>query len=35
LVYNQRDVYMPDLLISRQEHAPHVLALVQLSAEKN
>jgi 3'(2'), 5'-bisphosphate nucleotidase len=35
LVYNQRDVYMPDLLICRQEHAPHVLALVQLSAEKN
>ena len=35
LVYNQRDVYMPDLLICRKEHAPHVLALVQLSAEKN
>jgi 3'(2'), 5'-bisphosphate nucleotidase len=34
LVYNQRDVYMPDLLICRKEHAPHVLALVQLSAEK-
>jgi 3'(2'), 5'-bisphosphate nucleotidase len=29
LVYNQRDVYMPDLLICRKEHAPHVLALVQ------
>ena len=28
LVYNQRDVYMPDLLICRKEHAPHVLALV-------
>jgi hypothetical protein len=26
---------MPDLLICRKEHAPHVLALVQLSAEKN
>ena len=35
LVYNQRDVYMPDLLICRKEHAAHVLALVQLSAEKN
>ena len=35
LVYNQRDVYMPDLLICRKEHAPHVLALVQSSAEKN
>jgi 3'(2'), 5'-bisphosphate nucleotidase len=35
LVYNQRDVYMPDLLICRKEHAVHVLALVQLSAEKN
>jgi 3'(2'), 5'-bisphosphate nucleotidase len=35
LVYNQRDVYMPDLLICRKEHAPHVLALVQLSAEKS
>jgi 3'(2'), 5'-bisphosphate nucleotidase len=35
LVYNQRDVYMPDLLICRKEHAPHVLALVQLSADKN
>ena len=34
LVYNQRDVYMPDLLICRKEHAPHVLALVQVSAEK-
>lgn len=34
LVYNQRDVYMPDLLICRKEHAPRVLALVQLSAEK-
>jgi 3'(2'), 5'-bisphosphate nucleotidase len=28
LVYNQRDVYMPDLLICRKEHAPQVLALV-------
>ena len=35
LVYNQHDVYMPDLLICRKEHAPHVLALVQSSAEKN
>lgn len=35
LVYNQRDVYMPDLLICSKEHAAHVLALVQLSAEKN
>lgn len=35
LVYNQRDVYMPDLLICRKENAAHVLALVQLSAEKN
>ncbi len=35
LVYNQRDVYMPDLLICRKEHAPHVLALVQSSAEKS
>lgn len=26
LVYNQRDVYMPDLLICRQEHAPRILA---------
>ena len=28
LVYNQRDVYMPDLLICRQEHAGLVLAEV-------
>lgn len=35
LVYNQRDVYMPDLLICRKEHAQYVLALVQLSAEKS
>jgi 3'(2'), 5'-bisphosphate nucleotidase len=35
LVYNQRDVYMPDLLICRKEHAAHVLALVKSSAEKN
>jgi len=35
LVYNQADVYMPDLLICRKEHAPHVLALVQSSAEKH
>ncbi len=28
LVYNQRDTYMPDLLICRKEHAGRVLALV-------
>jgi len=28
LTYNQRDVYMPDLLICRQEHAGDVLALI-------
>ena len=28
LVYNQRDVYMPDLLICRKEHADRVLAEV-------
>jgi 3'(2'), 5'-bisphosphate nucleotidase len=28
LVYNQRDVYLPDLLICRQEHAVRVLAEV-------
>lgn len=28
LVYNQADVYMPDLLICRPEHAPRVLAEV-------
>jgi len=28
LVYNRRDVYMPDLLICRPEHAARVLALV-------
>ena len=28
LVYNQADVYMPDLLICRQEHAARVLAEV-------
>lgn len=33
LVYNQRDVYMPDLLICRKEHAERVLAEVaQLAA---
>jgi 3'(2'), 5'-bisphosphate nucleotidase len=26
LVYNQRDTYLPDLLICRPEHAPRVLA---------
>ena len=29
LVYNQRDVYLPDLLICRQEHAEMVLSLVK------
>jgi 3'(2'), 5'-bisphosphate nucleotidase len=29
LVYNQADVYMPDLLICRTEHAAQVLALVK------
>jgi 3'(2'), 5'-bisphosphate nucleotidase len=28
LIYNQRDVYMPDLLICRKDHAEQVLALV-------
>jgi 3'(2'), 5'-bisphosphate nucleotidase len=28
LIYNQRDVYMPDLLICRTDHAAQVLALV-------
>jgi 3'(2'), 5'-bisphosphate nucleotidase len=28
LVYNQADVYMPDLLICRQEHAARILELV-------
>lgn len=28
LVYNQADVYLPDLLICRQEHAEQVLALI-------
>jgi 3'(2'), 5'-bisphosphate nucleotidase len=29
LVYNQKDVYMPDLLICRKEHADRVLSLVK------
>ena len=29
LVYNQRDVYMPDLLICRHEHADLVLTALQ------
>lgn len=29
LVYNQQDVYLPDLLICRQEHAEQVLSLVR------
>jgi len=36
LVYNQRDVYLPDLLICRQEHAAmvlgHIAALAQAAA---
>ncbi|PSO11717.1 3'(2'),5'-bisphosphate nucleotidase [Sphingobium sp. AEW010] len=28
LIYNQRDVYMPDLLICRKEHAEQVLKLI-------
>jgi 3'(2'), 5'-bisphosphate nucleotidase len=28
LVYNRADVYMPDLLICRKEHAADILALV-------
>ncbi|RJG53757.1 3'(2'),5'-bisphosphate nucleotidase CysQ [Sphingobium terrigena] len=35
LIYNQRDVYMPDLLICRKDHAEQVLALVaQVQAAK-
>lgn len=29
LVYNQQDVYLPDLLICRKEHAEQVLALIE------
>lgn len=29
LIYNQRDVYMPDLLICRQEHATEVLRMIR------
>ena len=29
LVYNQRNTYLPDLLICRKEHAAHVLDLVR------
>lgn len=32
LIYNQADVYMPDLLICRKEHAQRVLDLVQAQA---
>lgn len=28
LIYNQSDVYLPDLLICRKEHADQVLALI-------
>ena len=33
LVYNQRDVYLPDLLICRQEHAEMVLAHIAALAQ--
>jgi len=34
LVYNQRDTYLPDLLICRPEHAERVLAeVVRFQAE--
>ena len=29
LVYNRADVYMPDLLIARKEHAQAVLSLLR------
>ena len=29
LVYNREDVYLPDLLIAREEHAQQVLALLR------
>lgn len=32
LVYNQADVYLPDLLICRQEHAARILELVQTAS---
>jgi 3'(2'), 5'-bisphosphate nucleotidase len=34
LVYNQKDVYMPDLLICRKEHADRVLALVNAGGSR-
>ena len=34
LIYNQRDVYMPDLLICRQEHADRVLGLIGNSSQR-
>lgn len=33
LIYNQSDVYMPDLLICRKEHAQEILALVRTARE--
>lgn len=33
LVYNRQDVYMPDLLICRKEHAEQVLALIAQAAQ--
>ena len=33
LVYNQRDVYLPDLLICRKEHADQVLKMVAEAAQ--
>ena len=33
LIYNQADVYMPDLLICRKEHAERVLAEVRAISE--
>ena len=33
LIYNKRDVYMPDLLICRQEHADRVLGLIGNSSQ--
>ncbi|WP_176598117.1 MULTISPECIES: 3'(2'),5'-bisphosphate nucleotidase CysQ [Sphingobium] len=35
LIYNQSDVYLPDLLICRTEHAGQVLALIAELAEVN
>ncbi len=35
LIYNQRETYMPDLLICRKEHATHVLAICAELARTN